>query len=150
MKLTSNPARNSKAKKIALAIGAFSLIMIVSCSKDGGLWYSHKWEDLHPKGCTDTDTSGVVSYSATIAPIIQTHCSLTDNACHSNSSHGSSGGDLTTWTNVSSWCTGTPGSTVIEGDLYWKTNPMPKGEAKLSACELATISRWIRQGAQNN
>src|SRR5947208_1580257 len=84
-------------KKIILSAVVALVVILVSCSKDGGLWYSHNWEKDHPHGQAGQgcDTSGVISYSTTIQPIINQNCATA--GCHD----GSGALDYTAWANVS-------------------------------------------------
>lgn len=88
------------------------------------------------------DTSNV-TYSGTIAPIIQTNCL----GCHSNA--GTGGGIfLNTYNAVKDQVN----SGRLWGAINWQSgfSQMPKGGSKLSDCDLTRIGIWIQQGAPNN
>ena len=90
------------------------------------------------------DTTGAPTWSGTITPIMQTHCTLP--GCHVPGGQGT--GDYTTWGGLH--------SKVVDGTLIpsieWAPNAiaMPSGSAKLSDCDIAIIVRWVNAGAPNN
>ncbi|MEZ5046544.1 MAG: hypothetical protein R2831_06090 [Chitinophagaceae bacterium] len=93
--------------------------------------------------CTDCDTSGTMTYTNHIAPILQTNC----NGCH-NASNPSAGIDVSTYNSLS--------IIVNNGKLNGAINhlsgfsPMPKNAQKMSDCNIAKITKWINNGAPNN
>ena len=95
-----------------------------------------------PGGSTACDTTNV-TYSGTIAPIM---ASANCNSCHSASSGSSV--ITTDYTNLK--------KAVVSGKLLNSLNwtggalQMPSGGAKLPACTLAKISKWVNNGALNN
>lgn len=90
-----------------------------------------------------TCDSSVVTYTASIQPVITTKC----RGCHSGSTPGG-GYDFTNYTGLK--------KSVDNGRLWGSVNfvsgfsGMPKGGSKLSTCELARIKKWIDSGAPNN
>jgi mono/diheme cytochrome c family protein len=92
---------------------------------------------------TCADAAGVVSYSKTVAPLLQQHCY----SCHGSSS--ASGGIV-----MGSF--DTDKAIAQNGKLYGSINhtagfsPMPKGAPKLSSCQVAAIKKWIDTGVSNN
>lgn len=89
-------------------------------------------------GC---DTSNV-RFAATIQPLLQTYCT----GCHSGT-NASGGINFTTYAGVK--------SQIDNGKLMPAINhtgpkPMPLGGSKLSDCNIAKFSIWIRNGAPNN
>ena len=95
--------------------------------------------------CTDSglcDTT-TVSYSASVLPILQLHCT----GCHS-------GGNPEGGINYSSY-SGVK-ATVSAGKLLGSIQhtagylEMPKNANKLSSCKINTIQAWINAGAPNN
>lgn len=119
---------------ISLALG------LTSC-------YYDNFKELKPEGAlpsvTNTcDTSGVVSYSAQIVPILNASC--TQN-CHNGTG---SGHDLTNYAAVNFDAAG--------GSLYGSVaqvapyQAMPQGGSKLSDCDIAKIKKWVDGGAPNN
>ena len=151
-----------------------TLVIIIACGVILCSCYSHNWDNLHPANtsngglttttCTVTATT-VISYSATIAPLVTTYCGVSA-ACHSlggvgsppgalgntdftfygsSGSHGSGfaavcGGGDTSLANVWKYIRGTGG-----------VNKMPLvGSPQLSACQISELANWINQGALNN
>jgi hypothetical protein len=99
-------------------------------------------EDLYPFSGTSCDTTHV-TYSGTIAPIMNTYC----NSCHNAAT--ANGGVITdNWPAL---------STVANNGKLWNAvnwsdgvNNMPQGGTKLSDCNLAKINKWISDGAPDN
>ncbi|MEI8203038.1 MAG: cytochrome c [Bacteroidota bacterium] len=121
-----------------LAMMLFSALFLSGC-------YTDKEDVLYrftQSGSTICDTTSV-TYSQTIAPIMQSYC----NVCHSAASP--SGG----WTTENY-----SGLQVIalNGKLYGVVSQatgfsaMPKGGNKISDCDIAKIKRWIDSGTLNN
>jgi len=104
--------------------------------------YYDKADLLYPDAAK-CDTTGTISYSKQIVPLLQQPCL----PCHTISSPDG-GIILGTYT----------ADRVIaaNGKLYGSLNyasgysPMPKGRAKLTNCQLATIKKWIDGGSPNN
>ena len=90
-----------------------------------------------------TDSTGVVSYSQKVVPMLQQYCY----SCHTGS-FPSGGVAMGTYT--------TDKAIAQNGKLYGTFNyssgfsPMPKGMPKMSNCQIATIKKWIDGGMLNN
>lgn len=100
-----------------------------------------------------------VSYARDVAPIINAHCSQ----CHASGQPGfvASGLDTTTYESL---MRGTRfGAVVLPGDpltstlvvlIEGRADPsikMPHGDAKpLDPKDIATVRRWVEEGARNN
>jgi len=137
-------------KKIIPA--AMLLIFIISsCEKNKGLWYNKNWEKEHPtgqiSGTVVCDTGTVVSYSATIQPIINQYCATS--GCHV--SHGSSL-NYTNFYNLVSDARGTPPNDIMSRLDLPTTNSlhMPQSSGFLNACDTIKIKQWIHAGCRNN
>jgi hypothetical protein len=105
-----------------------------------GCYYDNV-EDLYPQ-TPACDTSNV-TYSETIAPIMNNHC----NSCHPTG--GGAGGIVTdNWNDLS--------AAAANGVLWGAVNheqgyePMPLNAPKLGDCNLKKIKTWIDTGAPNN
>jgi hypothetical protein len=84
-----------------------------------------------------------VSYNADIVPIIQANCA----ACHSTGSNVS-GILLETHAELKPWAqNGFLYGTISQASGY---PAMPQGTVKLDDCTIATIKKWIDDGAPNN
>ena len=95
--------------------------------------------------CTPgTCDTTAVTYSATIAPILQTYCT----GCHSGSAPSGAGIDLSAYAGVVTQAK----SGKLWGDINHLSgyNAMPLGGAMLSTCELSKIHVWINAGTPNN
>ncbi|MFN3875028.1 MAG: hypothetical protein ACK4L7_03825 [Flavobacteriales bacterium] len=85
-----------------------------------------------------------VSYSGTIAPLLQARC----NSCHNNGPSPSGGLNLTQWATVN--------QVAMDGRLEGSVRhlptyaAMPPSGPQLSACRIRQIQLWIAQGAPNN
>lgn len=97
--------------------------------------------------CNGCDTTQF-TYSAIIAPIINTYCK----GCHVGSSAGA-GVDLSTYQATQSEITANPGRLL--GSIQWTapytgTKQMPQGSGQLPACYITQIKKWVAAGSPNN
>ena len=92
------------------------------------------------------DSTGTISYSIQIVPIINASCGASIGACHNNTS---TFGDFNSYQGFTSH----PPSHIIhciKQDDPANYQPMPLGASKLSACKIAKIVNWVNQGELNN
>jgi mono/diheme cytochrome c family protein len=126
-------------KKTILAALILGLIMIASsCYYDKeGLLYSATVSGP----CTDS--TGVVSYSQKVVPLLQQQCY----SCHTG---GSPSGGIAMGTYTTDKAIGQNGK--LYGSINYSAgySPMPKGAAKMSNCQVATIKKWVDAGMPNN
>jgi hypothetical protein len=119
-------------KKIYVSILSIGTICFLnSC-------YYDNLKELRPKSALSNnscDTSGVISYSLQIEPILSSACL----GCHNPGS-----GDLVNHSSVQAY--------ALSGDLYSRVNTgnMPLGGPKLSDCDITKIKKWAAAGALNN
>jgi hypothetical protein len=103
--------------------------------------YYDKESELYPSS-DNCDTTGTMSYSGSIAPIMQKYC----NDCH-NSAMAESGVVTENYQGL---------SVVANNGSLWAavswSGPihMPQGQRQLSECNLVKINKWILAGAPNN
>lgn len=108
----------------------------------GSSCYYDKEELLYP-GAATCDTTGTISYTAKVVPILQQQCY----SCHSG---GSPSGGIQMGTYASDK------AIAMNGKLYGTIShsagyiAMPQGAAKMSDCQIATIKKWIDAGATAN
>ena len=132
-------------KNILLAIVAFITmgIVVISCSK--------KSEDVmtpNPPasggGDPTCDTTNS-KYTTDVVPILQANCY----SCHGSATNSGSGGIVLEDFDVIS---GFAANGTLIGVITHAAgfNPMPRGGAKLSDCDINTIRSWINNGIQNN
>ncbi len=121
-----------------------SIMLFLSCILAISSCYYDKEDLLYGAGggvCTDS--TGTVSYAQKIVPMFQQNCY----SCH-NSSFPSGGIVMGTYA--------TDKAIAQNGKLYGSVNhaagysPMPKGMAKMTNCQIATIKKWIDSGMLNN
>ena len=117
----------------SFALCCFTASLLSSC-------YS---KHLDPQPAATCDTTTVVSFSADIQPIISNNCLV----CHKASVRN---GDvwLEGYANVKNYTDGSLIYHVINRTSGYAQ--MPKGEAKLPACDISKMKRWIDNGAPNN
>lgn len=100
------------------------------------------WIDQGAKNnaCTSCDSSGTVSYSAKIWPLINSGCT----GCHGYGKNT----QLTSYSDVKVQVD----NGKLSGALNHKSGflPMPQGGAKWTDCQLRMLDRWIADGAPNN
>lgn len=107
--------------------------------------YYDKADLLYPVGISApcADSAGTVSYLQKVVPILRNQCY----GCHSGA--GASGG-------IVMGTYATDKAIALNGKLYGSISfapgysGMPKGGAKMTACQLATIKKWIDGGTPNN
>jgi hypothetical protein len=120
----------------------YSLAFIALCVSLNACYYD-KAELLYPAATGGCDTTGTISYSAKVVPILTTKCY----SCHIGAS---AGGGIVMGTYA------TDKAIAVNGKLYGSINyspgfsPMPKGTAKMSACDIAIIKKWVDAGSPNN
>jgi hypothetical protein len=119
-------------RTISLAVLAFGLLALSGC-------YYDNEQDLYPGIQCDTSN---VTYSGTIAPILNANCVQ----CH-NSVSPSNNIDLSTYDGVHAVPT-----SILIGVITWQSGypQMPKGGSQLPSCDISKIEIWIRNGEPNN
>jgi len=136
-------------KKIYLSILSVGTICFLnSC-------YYDNFKELRPEGVIPKpcDSTGVISYSAQIVPILSANCTQ---SCHFSGATGGGSTDLTDYASVAA----SAGDVLSPGDggaLYSAvaqdnnfSTPMPKNGSKMSDCDIAKIRKWAAAGALNN
>lgn len=87
--------------------------------------------------------TAIVTFSGSVKPILVTHCLN----CHTGTT-APLGVRLDSYTAVK--------TVALNGKLLGTIthspgfSPMPQNQAKLTDCQIATISKWINNGALNN
>ena len=123
---------------------SFTLISLCGC-------YYDNLEELHPN-ITPCDTSGVVSYTNDINPIMINSCGATDLACHKTDA-ATSGYGLGSYDELF--------LTIDNSGIFLETikhDPsistskwMPKNvSSKIDDCSIQKIEAWINRGRPNN
>ena len=109
--------------------------------------YYDNLEELHPNITTTVcDTTGTISYSNDIVPIMNNNCG-TGNSCHNSSS--TSGITLDNYADVR----GNANSIVkaiLHDPVYTAAQWMPSGGATLNSCSIMKIQAWVNRGRLNN
>jgi hypothetical protein len=120
---------------ILLILG--TLIFINAC-------YYDKAELLYPTNAgAICDSTGVISYSLRVAPILRAQCY----SCHS-ATGGSGNINMSNYANDK--------VIALNGKLYGSIShapgylAMPQGGGLMSSCDQAVIKKWITNGALNN
>ena len=94
-------------------------------------------------GCVTSN----ITYSKTIAPIIDQYCI----SCHGSNTYQAGGGgyNLDGYNNMKTYSE--PGGILIKSITSSSgVIPMPYGGPPLSSCDIAKIQSWINAGAPNN
>lgn len=104
-----------------------------------GCSYSHGTE---PAPCNDKTPA---TYAAVVSPIFEANC----RKCHGATVYQTLGGgnDYSDYKGIKK-----QSATLLMGSINHATgyDPMPKGEAKMSACDIARIQAWIDAGQLDN
>lgn len=123
---------------ILITVFASSIAFLNSCTKN-------KTEDMVIK-TSSCDSVKVISFKNDVQPILNNNCGA-QAGCHSNGS-ASGGVKLESWQGANE---------VASTGLLMKAirhetgvSNMPKGGAKLDACYIAIIGKWVRNGSLNN
>jgi ribosomal protein S16 len=93
--------------------------------------------------CAIVCDSTAYTYSADISPIMSTFC----NGCHGGA-FPSAGINTSSWAGLQSIANNDSLMGSIQHDSGF--SPMPKGSAKMNACNITKIRKWIQAGALNN
>lgn len=120
------------------------IIVVLSSAFLFNACYYDKAELLYPtnQGAT-CDTTGVISYSAKVVPILQSQCY----SCHT-ATGGSGGINMSNYANDK--------VIGLNGKLYGSIShatgyfAMPQGGNIMSSCDQAVIKKWITSGCLNN
>ena len=104
-----------------------------------------KKKELAPT-VSNCDSTGTISYSKQIVPILNTSCGLNSGGCHSATS---SYGDFTNYAGVKIHLPNMVLHAVLQDDQTHYV-AMPLAAPKLSLCNIAKIRNWINQGYPNN
>ncbi|MBM3412620.1 MAG: hypothetical protein FJY19_04480 [Bacteroidetes bacterium] len=124
--------------KLSYFLAGAVLLTLTAC------YYDHE-EVLYGAGTNQpcTDSVGTVSYAQKVVPILRASCYN----CHSGSSPS---GNQLMGTYAADKAMAQNGK--LHGTISYASgfSPMPKGAAKLSNCQIATIKKWIDGGMLNN
>lgn len=96
-----------------------------------------KKEEVPPVNC---DTSASFTFTADIAPILNSSCGAQSSVCHSSSA-ASGGVVLDNYNSAKSAALSGSVKGSITGDILY--SPMPKPGFTLSSCDRNKIIRWI-------
>ncbi len=97
----------------------------------------NKYDDLHPKQSINCDTSIVISYAKTIAPLMEKHC----NNCHNVNDAATIGGGtfLDNYDDVAN------NIEDVLKSISGKNYKMPKNGPKLDTCDIYAIQKWMNK-----
>jgi hypothetical protein len=122
---------------VATILTGFLLAMLSSC-------YYDKEELLYGQSnATCADTAATVSYAQKVVPLFQQYCY----SCHSGNFPSG---------NISMGSYTLDKVIAQNGKLMGSINhasgfsPMPKGMSKLTACQIASVKKWIDTNMPNN
>ena len=102
-------------------------------------------KDDAPVVCNDT--TGSITFNNKIEALITTYCGSNSNACHRGGS-SSSGISLDDYNDVKEAVTDYNLMATIKHESG--VDPMPKGAAKLSDCQIAVFQKWVNTGMVEN
>ena len=113
--------------------------------------YYDNLEELHPSS-PPCDTTGEISFSADILPIMLHSCGSQNLACH-QSDASQSGYGLGNYTDIINTINGSGIflETIIHDPSINTTKWMPKGSsAKIDKCSIQKIEAWLNRGKLDN
>lgn len=115
---------------------AFSTFLMQSC-------YYDKADLVYPSTNANCDTT-TVTYSATIAPLMNASC----NSCHGGTAVAGAGIVLDTYAGVKTYAAnGKLLNSILQNGT---ASAMPKGSSKLPDCSINKVRAWINRGMLNN
>jgi mono/diheme cytochrome c family protein len=129
-------------KKLFFAAAALLLIGTAGC-------YNDKYDQLYVTPATVTCDTTAVSYSTTVAPIINANCNVSG-GCHDAAGAATSGYNFSTYAGVQAVANYDYMITDITGNPTSRHHAMPLNLPKISQCDINIITAWIDQGALNN
>ena len=113
--------------------------------------YYDNLEELHPSP-PPCDTTGTISFSVDILPIMLNTCGSQDLACHKTDA-SQSGYGLGNYTDVINTISGSSIflKTITHDPSINSSKWMPKGSsAKIDNCSIQKIEAWLNRGKLNN
>jgi len=120
------------------------LLTMISAFTVSCYWDNEEY--LYPEIASGCDTTATVTYSGVVTALLQGRCL----SCHSSSTAANLGGNikLDTYAGVKTYAdNGQLLGSIQHASGY---SQMPKGSTKLSACEIASIEKWLAAGTLNN
>lgn len=120
----------------------FSITLLVLCCFAG--CYYDKEALVYPQGSGGSCDTVAIKYSVDVVNIVSTTCY----SCHGGTAATGAGIRLDTYTGLKNMASN--GLLVKVINHTSGVSPMPKGGAKLSACNIAKIQAWVKNGAPNN
>jgi len=132
--------RNYNNIIIAISV-IFTITFISSC-------YYDNQAELHPNLDTGNqcDSSGVMTYTKNISPIMIASCGATNSGCHQVANSANFNIGLNSYADMIAIETTQLMSTIAQDGNY---NAMPKGGSKLPSCQIDIIQKWVNTGQQN-
>ncbi|MEP1096093.1 MAG: hypothetical protein ABJG78_13345 [Cyclobacteriaceae bacterium] len=121
----------------------FAVIIILLLALSG--CYYDNTEDLYPTLSNINCTSGQVSFSSQVLPLMNQSCNTA--GCH-NSIDRAAQIVLDNYTDL--LVSANDGSLVSSMRFEPGFSPMPQGAAKLDDCSIQLVADWIVQGTLNN
>ncbi|MFP5041292.1 hypothetical protein [Parasediminibacterium sp. JCM 36343] len=115
------------------------IFFAIACFCIAGCYYD-KADVINPNAAAAVCDTTSVTYSKDIQAIISQNCY----SCHSGSANNGGGYQYDSYDMLKTYITSNPG--VLQSDINWTSNPMPKSASKLSACNINKISAWINKG----
>jgi hypothetical protein len=98
-------------------------------------------------GSTATCDTTTAKFAAFASPLIVSKCGTS--GCH-NAATASSGANLSTYTSIKAYITANKAAFLGSINHSNAFSNMPKGGAKLAACDIKKLEVWINAGMQNN
>lgn len=131
--------KTNDMKKISLLV-----VVAIAFAFTMNSCYYDKAELVYPQGCDTTN----IRYSVQVSSIISNNCYT----CHSNANAASLGAGfkLEGHANLVAWTNGGANSRLIKAIDHSGPFDMPKGQPKLSDCQVNQVLAWVLRGAPNN
>jgi len=118
--------------------------LILTVAFIAGCHYNSE-EKLYPENADNCDLDNV-TFSATIAPLLQANCY----ACHSNTNAASSGEGIRLQNYADVQVLAKNGKLMGAVKHASGFSAMPKGGNKFSNCDIGKLQKWVDDGILNN
>jgi hypothetical protein len=107
--------------------------------------YYDNLEEIHPNANINcVDTTGTISYTNDIVPILTGSCGLTNSSCH----NGSTQFPMDTYTGVAAQAAN---GNLVKAVIHDPTvSAMPKDGGMLNTCYIKEIQAWVNRGFPQN
>jgi len=124
-----------------------AIFVILTITFISSCYYDNQAE-LHPNldAGNQCDSSGVMTYTKNISPIMIASCGANNSGCHQVANNTNSNVGLNSYADMFAIDTTQLMSAIVQDGNY---EEMPKEGSKLPSCQIDIIQKWVNTGQQN-